>query len=50
MAFDIAINPDLDPGELRAAFIERGRLQVPNFFTADTADALYKLLQENTRW
>ena len=50
MSHEITINPALDPAELNRAFRERGRLQVPDFFTEETAQYLHGLLQENTNW
>ena len=47
---DISINPDLDPNELKAAFLRKERLQVPDFFTPESADYLYQLLLDNSTW
>jgi Rps23 Pro-64 3,4-dihydroxylase Tpa1-like proline 4-hydroxylase len=46
----IAINPALDPDALRANLRERGRLQVPGFFTEECADYLFGLLQKHQHW
>lgn len=46
----ITINPDLNPKELNKTYQDKGRLQVHNFFTEDTAQYLLKLLVENKNW
>jgi Rps23 Pro-64 3,4-dihydroxylase Tpa1-like proline 4-hydroxylase len=47
---DIRINPALDAEALASCFQEKGRLQVADFFDADTAGYLYRLLEENRDW
>lgn len=50
MAEKIEINPDHDLDELARTLHEKGRLQVANFFTDETAEYLFKLLIENKTW
>ncbi len=50
MAVNIQINPQHDPVELGNILREKSRLQVPDFFTAETADYLHKLLMTNEDW
>jgi Rps23 Pro-64 3,4-dihydroxylase Tpa1-like proline 4-hydroxylase len=40
------LNPDLDLPAIRSRLQERGRVQVPNFFSLQVADALHRALQE----
>lgn len=47
---DIQINPALDPEKLQHALRKKGRIQVPEFFTAETAGYLHKLLIEHKHW
>jgi len=46
----ITINPELNPKELNKIYQDKGRLQVANFFTEDTAKYLLKLVLENKTW
>ena len=46
----ISINAALDPTALREQLHGNGRIQVPNFFTPESADYLYGLLQSNQQW
>ena len=46
----IEINPSHDLSELNRKLQKNSRLQVADFFTADTAEYLYKLLVENKHW
>jgi SM-20-related protein len=46
----ITINPAHDPNELSCTLQEKGRLQIPNFFTTETADYLFELLRTNQKW
>lgn len=46
----ITINPDLNPKELNKLYLEKGRLQVHNFFTQETSQYLLKLLLGNETW
>jgi Rps23 Pro-64 3,4-dihydroxylase Tpa1-like proline 4-hydroxylase len=46
----IIINPVLNPKELNKVYLEKGRLQVHNFFTEDTANYLQSLLLNNKTW
>ena len=50
MPVELSINPELDPNALNAAFCRKERLQVPDFFTPETADYLYQLLLDNSTW
>ncbi|MCZ6830751.1 MAG: hypothetical protein O7F73_14420 [Gammaproteobacteria bacterium] len=45
-----SINQALDMGALSEAFRLKRRLQVPDFFSAETADYLYQLLLNNKTW
>ena len=47
---EICINPELDPHALNQQLQQTGRIQVPNFFTPETAEYLYSLLQGNSNW
>jgi Rps23 Pro-64 3,4-dihydroxylase Tpa1-like proline 4-hydroxylase len=47
---EIKINSTLDPHALNQQLHESGRIQVPDFFEAATAEYLYSLLQKNTDW
>ena len=46
----ITINSKLNPKELNKIYQEKGRIQVPHFFTDETAQYLLKLLLENKTW
>lgn len=46
----ITINPKLNPKALNKIYLEQGRLQVPNFFTEETAQYLLSLLLNNKNW
>lgn len=50
MTVAITINPAHDPGKLHQQLIKNGRLQVPNFFSQESADYLYSLLQQHKNW
>ena len=50
MTIELQINPAHDPAQLHAAFVQHGRLQIPDFLAAETADHLYRLLGENRQW
>lgn len=50
MAFEIKISSQHNPTELHQELIKTGRLQIPNFFTEDTAEYLYQILQQNKDW
>lgn len=50
MATELRINAQLDPVALNAELQETGRIQIPNFMEAATADYLYTLLKENRDW
>lgn len=47
---DIQINPGIDPADLAPQLRQNRRLQIENFFTAETADYLHRLLEENRDW
>lgn len=46
----LAINPEHDPQALHQAFTATGRLQVPNFLQADSAEYLSQLITGNDTW
>lgn len=48
--YKIQINPELNPTELHKSYRDEGRLQVHNFFTAETADYLLQLILANDNW
>jgi Rps23 Pro-64 3,4-dihydroxylase Tpa1-like proline 4-hydroxylase len=50
MAQQLKISPDHDPEALGRILQQNGRLQVPGFFTADTAEYLHKIHVENKDW
>jgi SM-20-related protein len=50
MTVPITINPKHEPLELSEQLQTRGRLQVADFFSDETADYLYRLIQENKQW
>lgn len=50
MAPQLEINPNHDPEALARVLQQEGRLQVPDFFTADTADYLHRIHAENKDW
>lgn len=50
MAITLEINPKHDVASLSKSLQEKGRLQVPDFFTRETAEYLHKLLVENKHW
>ena len=50
MSFKITINPDLDLEEYSKILQNKRRLQIPNFFTKESADYLYQLIVENKDW
>jgi len=50
MTQQLKISPDHDLEALGQILQQDGRLQVPDFFTADTADYLYKIHVENKDW
>ena len=47
---NIAIDKQHDPARLAEIYKETGRLQVSNFFTDETAAALYDLIANNKTW
>jgi len=50
MAKPIEMNPDHDLDALARTLQQKGRLQVTNYFTPDSADYLYQMLMENKDW
>lgn len=50
MAQQLIINPDHDVDALGRTLQEKGHLQVPDFFTPDTAEYLHKIHIENQNW
>jgi SM-20-related protein len=50
MTQQLEINPDHDWEALGQTLQQESRLQVPNFFTTDTADYLHKIHLENNDW
>ncbi|WP_020401365.1 2OG-Fe(II) oxygenase [Kordiimonas gwangyangensis] len=46
----IEIDTKHDPAKLAEVYKSTGRLQVPNFFTEETANALYDLISSNKTW
>ena len=50
MTRTLEINPNHDLASLNQTLRERGRLQVADFFTADTAEYLHQLLVSNKHW
>ena len=46
----ITINPKLNPKELNKVYLDKGRLQVHDFFTPETSQYLLTLLLENKNW
>ncbi len=50
MSTELLIHPAHDPAALATAFAAHGRLQIPEFLTTDSAEYLYRLLQENNHW
>ena len=50
MTQQLTINPDLDPDALGKTLQENGRLQIPDFFTPETAEYLLKIHIENQDW
>lgn len=46
----IEINPNLDLHQLQQQYAQKGRLQVNNFFTPQTAEYLHQLLIDNKDW
>ena len=50
MSITLEINPKHDLASLNQSLQEKGRLQVPDFFTPETAEYLHKLLVENKHW
>lgn len=50
MSVTIQINPQHDPTELGKILRDQGRLQIPDFFTTETAEHLHKLLMTNEDW
>lgn len=50
MAQKLEINPDHDLEALGRTLQETGRLQVPDFFTTETAEYLHKIHIENKDW
>lgn len=46
----LEIDPQHDPSELHNKLVEKGRLQIRNFLTPQSADHLYELLTKNRRW
>lgn len=50
MSQQLKISPDHDFEALGQILQEKGHLQVPDFFTPDTADYLYKIHLENKDW
>lgn len=47
---NITIDKRHDPEALAKVYAETGRLQVPNFFTEETANALHELISTNKTW
>lgn len=47
---NIDINPVHDPAKLNTVFQREQRMQIRDFFTPQSADHLYRLLQENQTW
>ncbi|MDH5435035.1 MAG: 2OG-Fe(II) oxygenase [Gammaproteobacteria bacterium] len=50
MSKNIQLNPDIDPQYYSRQLIENGRLQIPNFFQAETAQYLHSLLTTHKKW
>lgn len=50
MTQQLKINSDLDPEELGRTLQQVRRLQIPNFFTKESADYLYDIHLENKDW
>lgn len=50
MTHQIEINPNHDLQALSNTLQKNSRLQIPNFFTEQSADFLYRLLIENKHW
>jgi hypothetical protein len=50
MAAQIEINPVHDLDDLGRTLQQKGRLQVPDFFTLDSADYLNQLLVDRKHW
>jgi hypothetical protein len=50
MTQQLQINPQHDPEALGQVLQKDGRLQVTDFFSADTADYLHKIHMENEDW
>jgi Rps23 Pro-64 3,4-dihydroxylase Tpa1-like proline 4-hydroxylase len=47
---DWQIDPKHDPAVLHSTLVEKGRLQIPNFLTPQTAESLHTLLVNNNTW
>ncbi|MFK7915365.1 MAG: 2OG-Fe(II) oxygenase family protein [Pseudomonadales bacterium] len=47
---DIELNPNLDLQQLQQTFAQSGRLQVPDFLTTDSANYLFRLLEDHQIW
>lgn len=47
---DIKINPAIDFDHYAAILADKKRVQIPNFFTEETADLLHKLIIGNQTW
>ncbi|WND01638.1 2OG-Fe(II) oxygenase family protein [Temperatibacter marinus] len=47
---DIQINPELNLSDYAALLKENGRVQIPNFFTDETAETLHNLIKTNQTW
>lgn len=45
-----ALNPDHDPGELRAVLQQAGRMHAPNFLAPETAEAVAEALNAEQDW
>jgi len=44
------LNPDLDSAKLAQAFQQRGRLQIPDIFTAEAAAETHRCLANDVPW
>ena len=47
---EIALNSDIDPKDFAAILQDKGRVQIHNFFSQDSATRLCNLLEQNKTW